>query len=915
MNYPVPPNRPEPRPPAGLERFPAFPGSRDFLPAFRKAVVPPRAEWRCLRDKVLPALLLDTGDEGFSDELLSKFAFILGPEERLVAYSMPHALPGAGAADVTPQVSLTLRAGAGLNGASPSRVGKLRLRTFQLMKELVERAQTEQAQADPSILDERSLRDHIYALRTAQSGFLGTLAKLSCADSAPVGGWVDKVWLVVGKPLFHTFPRWSWASWWSRRLIRSKRSWFVSWRGIDSSGTLFERMSNLLTLQGGGREGQLETYEELLFRALLADLDRAAPGRFGAWGRRRRARRVVLFNLPPEGTPGAEMTRRFLGTYLKVGGEAGSSSLLLVGAGHATAYAEESWPKCRNLNEAAERLLPHANRGGTPLPLLVSARPPTSTADGEPDQGERLHPAPVKKFPWGPRAELTGELAIGGVILAVLSTTLYSCFAPPAAQDCLDGDIVQGQALAGAVPPAADEGTTPQEQYEEALGAIKDLNAKALTAEKKFHKPVRRVVYLGAGVDPDPDQVVMNGMIPELRGILLAQEELNRLASQDEDRVRLYVDVRDTGRKFKNVVRHARDVVKDAAANKERQDSRTTVGVIGFRESRELTKRAARILSNGKVPVIGTTATADAMQKAGDYYRPMSPDNSRETTIAAQFARDGNIIETQPGHCQTSTRALVIKDPNDLYTHELGTKFVHNFGAGTETWEFPGGQGTDISAQDTAQHVCDVVKKDRRTVVYWASRVESFTKFVNAYGPDSGCAGLPLTVIGSNELTNAALGGQYLDKEWLRLYHTVHVLPDGHADENNQAKEFIKQYIRRYTDRDPWINDGHVALAHDALKVLSSAADRQYTSIDAADAEGVKSKLDEGIRFEGVSGEIRIPKRHGANPPLNKALVMLNHTEQGQRLVLHCGAFSQNNDGPVDRWGPDRQYECPQDGQ
>lgn len=901
MNRPTPPPTPAPE-----KRFPPFPGSRDFLPAFRKAVVPPRTEWKGLRDKVLPAMLIDTGSQSFSDELLDSFAYILGPQERekLVPYARLRPQDPA-PSDPPQQAFLTLRAGDGLNGASPPRVGQLRLRTFQLMKELVEWAQTQ-----PHALGEKELRDHVYTLR-ARSGLPRVLTKVSCAESAPVGGWFDKLWLVVGEPLFHTFPRWCWANWWSWRLIRSKRSWFVSWRGIDPSGRFFQRMSNLLMLRDGGPEGQLETLEELLFRALLADLDHARPGWFGAWARRRRARRVVLLGLPQAGTPEAALTRRFLGTYLKVAGEPGSASLLLVGAGQVAAYAEESWPKCRNLNEAAEKLVPPPAGTRAPLPLVVSAQQPDSDGDGESDRGERLHPAPVKKFRWGPRTELMGELTVAAVALAVLSVNVYPGDPPPA-QRCLDGDLVRGRAAPRSLPEAADEGKSPQEQYDEVVEAIQELNAKALTAEKKFHKPVRRVVYLGAGVDPDPDQVVLNGTIPELRGLLLAQEELNKLASQDEDRVRLYVDVRDTGRKFKNVVTHAKDVVRDARANKEHQDSRTVIGVVGFRESREQTKEAARILSNGKVPVIGTTATADAMQKAGGYYRPMSPDNSRETAVAAQFARAGRILETQPGRCETATRALVVKDPNDLYTNELGAKFVRNFGADTEVWEFPGGEGAEISAQDTAKHVCDVVKKDRRTVLYWASRVDDFTSFVNAYGPDAGCAGTPLTVIGSNELTNAALGGQYLEKKWLRLYHTVHVLPDGHADENDQATEFITRYIRQYTKYDPWINDGHVALAHDALKVLSLAADREYTSNRAVDAQGVKSKLDEGIRFEGVSGEIRIPARRGSKPPLNKALVMLNHTLQGQRLVLHCGAF-QEKDGPVLHWGPDNRYPCPRD--
>lgn len=906
-----------PSPPGTPQRFPAFHSSRDFLPAFRKAVAPHRNEWQSLRHRVLPALLLDTEDETFAGELLGKFAHILGPQVDLVVWTrLPAAAPGP-APDGTPHGFLTLCAGAGLDSGSPTRVGTLQLRTFRLMKDLVERVLTQPPQQgldqlDGDALEEKPLRDHVYALRDRR-GLLGALTKLSCAETAPVGGWFDKVWLVVGAPLFHTLPRWCWAGWWSWRLVRSRRSWLVRWRGFDASGRFFRRMSDLLTLQDGSRSQHLETLEELLFRALLADLARARPGRFGAWARRRRSRRVVLFSLPPRGTPEAEPTRRFLDTYARVGAEAGSASLLLVGAGHAEDYARQPWTRCRDLNEAADRLGAGQESTAPPYPLVVAARRPVPVSGHEPAQGERLHPAPVKNFRWGPWTETSGLLGVGAVILVLLCRLLCGGPGTPSTEACLDGSPVEGRAAD--VSPS-EAGMAPQDQYDEARRAIAELNAEALAAERKFGKPVRRVVYLGGGVDPDPDEVVMNGMIPELRGIFLAQQELNRLAAEDPDRIRLYVEVRDTGRNFKKVVRHAREVVREADDNARRQDSRTVIGVIGFRESREQTLEAASILNAGRVPVIGTTATADAMQEAGDYYRPMSPDNSRETAVAAQFARFGAIVETRPGHCRTAENALVIEDPDDLYTSELAEKFVHSFGGNTRTKEFPGARGREVSAQDIARTVCDVVRKDRRTVVYWASRIDSFTRFVNAYGPDSGCAGLPLTVIGSNELTNAALGGAFQEMAWLRLYHTVHVLPDGHPDENYQARQFVKNYVSRYTERDPWINDGHVALAHDALKVLSSAADKEYTSVHAVNATGVKSKLDEGIRFEGVSGEIRIPQRNGPNPPLDKALTILHYTGQGpereQRLVLHCGAFAQNQ-GPVTHWGPDGRYDCPQD--
>lgn len=937
--------------------FPEGVGSDAFMAAFKKAVVP--EQWRTLRSEVWPLLLLDTGDRGDSGgtggtgecgdsaaaaarrahRVLQGLADALGGEEdKRVAYARPQlpqepagsrppapdrppepAHPPAPAHPPEPDF-LTVRIGSLLESGTPPEAGRLRLRNLRLMTELVRWAQQVPGDAD---LKARTLRNHLYDLRAGATdgGLPHLLARLSRqqvpalpeGQPAAAQSTVELVWTHLAGPLLFSLPRCCWSTWWSWRLVTSKQGWYARWRPVSRSGSFFDKAAQFLRRQivrlrkhddPAAERAALRDFEELLLRALLADLHQAGPGRFLPWRRRRRTRPVVLLDLPAAGTPAEAATRRFLDTYQTVQGVRGSASLLVVGAGAASDYTDVRWRRCRDLKEAVRELA--AGAGPAPQPLVGALPQQDFTRDGM-----LVHPVEPPEFWSRPATELACELGAGCLALGLLANFLWPVLFPPP-PDCLNGAVVTGQAQPRPVPAGA-HGESPREQYDDVLRSIGRLNRKALYAERTYHKPVRRVVYLGTGVADDPDLVVMNGAIPELRGIWLAQAKRNEDAMGDPDRVLLYVDVRDTGTHFENVVGQAHSVVRQAAAHRDDANSNTVVGVVGFRESRQPTQAAAKVLNDGKVPVIGTTATADAMQSAGDYYRPMSPDNSRESRIAAEFARQGRIIQTGPQQCATADRAVVVKDPGDLYSNELGTEFAQHFGGSSQTTlEFPGRPRTGVTAQDTAQRICDLVHAHPRTVVYWTSRVNAFNSFMNSYGPDSGCSGRALTVIGGNELTNAALGGQYLDKVRLRLYHTVHVLPDGHPEENDQARQFIADYIRAYTAHDPWINDGHEALAHDALWLLSLAADREYASNHNVTAEGVKSKLDEGVHFQGVSGDIDIRARHGSAPPLNKALVMLYHTREGQKLVLYCGAFRQD-EGPVTRWGPDQQYACPQD--
>ncbi|MFC7307056.1 hypothetical protein ACFQVC_22860 [Streptomyces monticola] len=938
--------------------FPDGEGSHHFTQAFRQAVAPPN--WRrALRSEGLPLVALDVDTEDVS---------LIGERTDQVLTGLEHMLAVPGEHTATPYARLsrrppespgkeylTLQAAASLCGSTPPKGARLSCRNLRLMRDV-----TEEFRADPGRHPTaRELRDRTYSLRAeeADGGVLHWLAGVRDVSFEGVLAPVGTLIALFGQQVLYTFPRWCWAAWWSRRLLKprrltgrpNRRNWYEQWRRLGTTEhSLFHFVAELLQREsarlvphgdeategfGAAADEARQDLEELLLRALLADLQAARPGR-GPWSRRRRTRRVLFLDLPPvPARPGPQasveewnvrlrsypaMAGRFLRACVSASAQLRAGGVVVVAAGRPADYdlPRRHWARCANLRDGADRFSP------TPLPTVVE--PLLVPLRGR-WIGGGLHVLPVESpRPW-PRIRPATEASLmaAAVVGALIVTSVR--FLPggsggPAEPECFRGQAVTA-AQQGAQEPAGSadaDGNTPAEQYKAIRASIDALNSQALKAERR-DKPVRRVVYLGATVPEDREEAIDNGAIPELRGLWLAQQRLNAAAVDDRDRVRVYVDVRDTGEKFADAPAHAKSVVKQAERHKESKDHRTVVGVVGFSESRSVTRQAAKILNDGQIPVIATTATADAMQADLTYYRPMAPSNSRESTVAAQFARHARTISTGEGQCTTADHALVVHDPNDLFSDELGTMFAKKFGAGAEKLALSE-QSAGVTPDDIARTVCARVKKNPATVVYWAARVRHFSAFVERYGPDSGCAGLPLTVLGSNDLTSTALRGKYRPymEKWLSLYHTVHVLPETHQDNSDEAGTLFRLYVQAFTARDPWLNDGHVALAHDALKTLSLATDRAYNSTSGhnrpgtANTELVKSKLDEELSFQGASGVVQFPERYGAKPPLNKALVILHPTAKGLTVALRCGAFKLNEPART-HWIPESRQACPAD--
>ncbi|WP_443252345.1 hypothetical protein [Streptomyces sp. 6N106] len=909
-------------------------GAEEFIEALKGAVVP-RDRKAKGRDLLPPVLLLADGERAVAHahQAMRGLRRMLYPDG---AKRVPYAALGPDEIrDAAGRRPLTLDLGRELCVDVPRRTGRLRLTDFFLTRDIVEQALDPRA-PEP---DGRALRDHCYARRIARGPLLRALWTLGgeSAEGGTAGpGWIAELRRLLMRPLFQLLPRWWWGRRRTRLLLRStRRGWYADWRRISHGRTaedFFENAARLLRAERGrDPEAAAGRWEELLLHALLADLRRAArPGRISPWRRRRRTRCVFLLELP-EGAAGAAAGERFLERYAEAARDTRCAAVVVVAvspAGAVAVYPVDAAGVSRadgaaaspaggaaagesgGLGRAAARLRGASgmpSRAPRPLRAVLPAPVPDS-------EGLDLDPVSPRTFRLGPAAELTLTGVVVAALLSAPGVWLLDRVTDEPDRGCLGG--AASEVVAGRPELSSD---SPRKQYEDARRLIREENARVDREVGDGDGTARTVVHIGSDVAADPQGQRYNAAVPELRGIALAQRALNDEARNDSQKVWLRIDSRNAGDDFANAPRIARQVAEDA-----RKKGSGIIGVVGFSKSLKQTQEAVRILGGARIPVIGTTATADLMQVDG-YYRRVAPTDSREAAIEAEFARRGNIMDDGTGSCSPARAAVVVKDPRDLYSDEIGTLFAGRFGARPFTLEYtPGGRsggvaqgpGQDGAARkdsigELADAVCERVIANPRTVVYWASRALQFSAFLDDFGDNTACEGRKLTVLGGNDLTTAALAGAYADRPWLRLYHTVHVLPAGHPRLSDIAKKFNADYARDFGAHDLWRDDGRAALAYDAMQLMAEAANRAFRSTDNVERSNVQIGLDNGIRKQGASGYLDVGR--GRSVPRDKPLVILHHTDRGSEPVLYCGAFTQNPAGRATHWGPRGKFTCPRD--
>lgn len=896
--------------PAGAPQgFPYEAGSETFTNEYSTAVAPGA------RDKLknpLPLFLLSVpaADPEYDKHVNRVVEALRGAIEdrgKLVPYAVLRVGNDPGASWARAAAEELLR-------GIPGNMTPDRLPSFSLLRDVLAEA-VKLGDGQRTDAAARAIRNRLYAVRAEAAGLPALLWRIGGGER-PSGSQGAIGWLIntVWAPAFQNLPRWLWARWKTHRLTRplslSPRNRrrrrlgteLDAERGEDLFGAVYHWMwtSGLFNGTPLGEEA-LQVCENLLVRALLEDLGAPSVGGLLPKRRRRTARPVLLLALPHDSMQGVA-AERFLKAFHAAHSATAANAAqppgpLVVAVGQAsTALLDQLEPGDRNFATAAGCLARGHDR-----PVRVRFGAEALLRAG--------HPVAKAKTLASFRTNWRFATAMVTAMASVVVAGIVIWIPTPQMSPCVGGDdTVDKSARAQPIE------VRPAEWYDAAVKEIDAQNARAVDFAKAG-RTVRTVVVFVSNRPTSSRDTVFDGVIPELRGIAMWQKKLNDDANSDSSQVPLRVDVRETGVAFAGAEQAAKELVKEIGDGKGSPAYQRVIGVLGYAQSRDETKAALTVLDRAKILAVDTTATADEML-GGQNYWPITPLNSREGAIEANFVATSDIVARPDGGCVPARHAVVIETYGDLYSRSLAGQFVKDFTGSKLLLNFtqdkasaapPAGTPAYDTAADLAARVCAEVKRQPDSVIYWSARARDFTAFINAFNTDGTCLQRDLTVLGGNELTNVSQTGAFNNKDWLRLYYSAHRLPDDDKRASAITRNFVNDYenfVRTTTTGDdPWVQDGHSAVAYDAFHTFSLVANMTYNQQPAAPPSQMEINFrNSGATFNGATGYVQYAP--GVNqPPADKTLVLLRQVGQKPVAVAACGAFDQDQSS-VDQGEP-----------
>ncbi|WP_405567439.1 ABC transporter substrate-binding protein [Streptomyces sp. NBC_01167] len=912
-------------------RIPAYPGVERFIDAFDKLVVQPRRS----RSRVPVVLLSEPGDGSAGRRIVAGLrSRMRGRSEVLAPHAyIPQIPDGADPPPLELFEHLTLQ----LAETMPPGTGELRLHSYRLLRSVVT------APAIEGLMERRhaELRNHCYAEHRNWSRTAQTLWWLGGRDQASGGTLLELLWNFIAGPLFQRLPRalYSWRA--NRRMLgrARSRSWYAEWvrRQHGSPPTDFFRSA--LDLVHGEPATDPERMDRVLMHALLADLDQACRSRMlNPWRRRRTTRFVLLFD---EAGPADSRVQRFLRELRSAMEDLRCTSVFAVAGGVRSLASRIPDIDATGLAHAGAELINIERRGMTPGQPTGIVVPVTEVPEDDQAAVYWLGRWPTLVTPsprWGPGAEVAGVLGVGTVALAVAAALILV----PDVRGGNNDDPCQGSTFlgtdgqcVGVAEGAAGFGRGPSEQAVRAvLQQIERQNGEVDTElagrRADDRRPGRRtVVYFGPLTGgKDAEDPVRGGTLAELRGIALAQQHINAQALRSGERVPLRVLAANAGDRFKDAPAVAERIAELAARDP------SIAGVVGFGQSRRKTYDAIRVLDKAGIPMVGTSGTADELLRQGEHYYQTAPTDSRAAELMAVFATSAAMTGGQ-----TALRVSLVADATDAYSNSLAASFRSSYGPARtdvllytpndapEPEPVPGAvSGRSVpTVEDLAREVCRAVQKEPRTAVVWSARASQFQLFLAEISRFSGdCP--KISVLGGDDVTNALTEQQrpWDDFTGLTLFYASHGYAPTLAKQSPEAAAFLTAYDRAYsTDRTPSTKamreDGHVALAWDALRYLAEGIDQAWRTTGSHDdrldrglLQGVLYQGLGGGGFDGATGRI---DAHGAagggRVTENKLLAVLRGSNGQPATELLCGTVTRGDERRT--WGPKgKEFPCPQ---
>lgn len=912
-------------------RIPAYPGVERFIDAFDKLVVQPRRS----RSRVPVVLFSEPGDGTAGRQIVTGLRSRMRGRSEVLA---PHAyIPRIPDGNDSPPLELFEHLTLQLAETMPPGTGELRLHSYRLLRSVVT------APAIEGLMERRhaELRNHCYAEHRNWSRTAQSLWWLGGRDQASGGTLLELLWNFVAGPLFQRLPRalFGWRA--NRRMLgrARSRSWYAEWvrRQHGSPPTDFFRSA--LDLVHGDPSHEPERMDRVLMHALLADLDQACRTRlFNPWRRRRAARFVLLFD---EAGPADSRVQRFLRELRSAMEDLRCTSVFAVAGGVRSLASRIPDIDASGLAHAGAELINIERRGmtpGQPTGIVVPV------AEGPEDDQAAVYwlgrwPTLVTPSPrWGPGAEVAGVLGIGTLVLAaVAALVLVPDIGNRQKDDPCQGSTflgTDGQCV-GVAEGAAGFGKEPSEQAVRAV--LQQIERQNEEVDKELAgrpgddpRPGRRtVVYFGPLTGgKDAEDPVRGGTLAELRGLALAQQHINAQALRSGERVPLRVLAANAGDRFKDAPAVADRIVELAASDP------SIAGVVGFGQSRRKTYDAIGILDKAGIPMVGTSGTADELLRQGEHYYQTAPTDARAAELMAAFASSAEM--TADG--QKARRVTLVADATDAYSNSLAASFHASYRPGSvdvllytptdapEPGPVPGALGGRpvATVEDLAREVCGAVSEEPRTAVVWSARASQFQLFLAEIARISGdCP--KISVLGGDDVTNTLTEEQrpWDDFKGLTLFYVSHGNAPALAPRSPEAAAFLAAYDRAYAGdhsarTKAMREDGHLALAWDALRYLAEGIDQAWRTTgghdDRLDRGLLQGVLYQGLGGGGLDGATGRTDAHGAagggRVTEDKLLAVLRGTGGAPATELLCGRVARGDERT--RWGPKGdEYPCP----
>lgn len=455
-------------------------------------------------------------------------------------------------------------------------------------------------------------------------------------------------------------------------------------------------------------------------------------------------------------------------------------------------------------------------------------------------------------------------------------------------------------------PPTAD-----QWEVKRLTELIARENADVTRAHQNKNRPFVTVVVPSvlSTVSAQPGRDISLG-VNELRGALVAQRDHNKSdgAVQPDNPVLIKL----LPANFGGSTRSAEEVATKISELAQQDPS--IVAVTGMGETRRTTLKAAEILGDSGISMVGTPSGDSFSSKP--YFFRIPPPSSRQSEVALTYAKT-HLSDRQ---------VFLLFNPEDDYSARIKDSYVEQSAMpGTklalDIREYSTGTSTNPSGDigKRAGALCDEANEsDRKVLILYAGRANETPTLLNQINTNpNGCGGqadVPgdePVVLGSDDLIHM----ETVDFNDLRQ-RTVYVsgqlfYPSFGLSQTERAKRGLPRHnfygsyasLQR-SERGKSFRtnpNGDTMLAYDAVALVADAVGRAYSAnrrlVPLGSAPPTRGDVYENLRsttgpetFHGLTGAINFPGATGDAPgtgadPAAKLVVLRRVVEQDGKLV------------------------------